>query len=100
MMLGMVERERADIGVLIPLQEPTKEMRREAASAGFYEAPIMGQKHRHPKIQLLTVEELLHGARIDYPAQTRVTFKKAPKAKPKGRRQTMLGEQQPDGADD
>ena len=71
-----------------------------ALRAGFYGAPIIGMKERHPKIQLLTVEELLQGKRIDYPAQTNVTFKKAPKAKQKGRRQTRLGEQPADDADD
>lgn len=52
-------------------------MRKEAASAGFYESPC----GRHPQIQILTVEELLDGAEIDYPPITgsNITYKKAPK---------------------
>lgn len=76
---GVVEREQAQIGVLITLQEPTSPMRAEAASAGFYDSPW----GRHPRIQILTVADLLAGKRIDAPplGQTSITFKKAPRAK-------------------
>lgn len=75
---GVVEREKAAIGVLISLEEPTKPMRSEAASAGFYES-AWGQ---HPRIQLLTVAELLDGRRIDYPQTAGInrTYKPAPRA--------------------
>ena len=33
---GVIEREKAAIGVLITLEEPTKPMQKEAAEAGFY----------------------------------------------------------------
>ncbi|MBL8137117.1 MAG: restriction endonuclease [Acidobacteria bacterium] len=36
---GVVDREKAVIGVLLCLDEPTKAMRTEAASAGFYTSP-------------------------------------------------------------
>lgn len=78
---GVVEREKAEIGVLISMNEPTAPMRKEAASAGFYEAPTGG---RHPRLQLLTVTELLGGKGIDYPSQVRridKTFKRAPDAR-------------------
>lgn len=77
---GVLDREAADIGVLITMQEPTQPMRGEAAGAGFYKSS-WGQQYR--RLQILTVEELLNGKRIDYPpsTQTNVTFKKAPKAK-------------------
>ena len=48
-------------------------MRKEAASAGFYESPW----GKHPRIQLLTIEDLLGGKSIDYPRAADVTFKKA-----------------------
>jgi DNA modification methylase len=78
---GVVEREKAAIGALLTLDEPTKAMRTEAASAGFYTSPW----GRHPKLQIVTVGELLSGDRIDMPPvrQTSVTFKRAPKAQPK-----------------
>ena len=76
---GVVERERAEIGVLISLEGATKPMRTEAASGGFYNSP-WGKKY--PRIQILTVRELLEGKQVDYPPpqQVNVTFKKAPKA--------------------
>jgi site-specific DNA-methyltransferase (adenine-specific) len=83
---GVVEREKAAIGVLISLDEPTKPMRREAASAGLYQSPAeWGGKTKYPRLQLITIEELLSGKNIDCPPrhQTSVTFKKAPKAKRK-----------------
>ncbi len=75
---GVVEREKAVIGVLLTLDEPTKAMRTEAASAGFYASPW----GKHPRLQILTVEDLLTGKGIDRPpAQASATFKRAPKAK-------------------
>jgi len=89
---GVLDREKAAIGVLISLQEPTKPMRTEAAGAGFYESP-WGTKH--PKLQLLTVGELLEGKKIDAPPSRDIrTFKKAPKAKRKAtHRQKMIGDE-------
>jgi len=74
---GVIGREKAEIGVLISFEKPTRPMRTEAASAEFYTSP-WGQ---HPRIQLLTVEELLDGRGIDYPRTAGVnqTFKRAPK---------------------
>ncbi len=58
-------------------------MPEEAASSGFYESP--GWKKSYPKLQLLTVEELLKGKQIDMPpvGEVNVTFKKAAKAEKK-----------------
>jgi len=76
---GVLEREKAQIGVLISMEEPTNAMRTEAAGAGFYKSPW----RKHPVMQILTVEDLLNGKQIDYPdvPGVNVTFKKAPKAK-------------------
>ncbi len=54
-------------------------MRKEAASAGFYESPW----GKHPRLQLLTVGELLEGKEIDRPrSRADATFKKAPRQGP------------------
>lgn len=80
---GVIEREKAAIGVLITMQKPTKAMRSEAASAGFYDSDYTGGGHqkKYPRLQLLTIEDLLGGKGIDCPPlrQTDATFKKAPK---------------------
>ena len=72
-LVGVISREKAEIGAFLSLEPPTSPMRREAASAGFYESPW----GKHPRIQLLTIEDLLGGKSIDYPQATDVTFKKA-----------------------
>ncbi len=74
---GVLEREKAEIGIFITLQEPSKAMRREAAGAGFYHSP--GWNKDYVRIQILTIEELINGKTIDYPApeSTNITFKKA-----------------------
>ncbi len=77
---GVVEREKAAIGVLISMEDFTGPMQTEAVTAGFCESKTWGRKY--PKIQLLTVADLLAGKQIDMPPvkQVGATFKKAPKA--------------------
>ena len=77
-LVGTVQREGAQIGVLISFEQPTKQMRAEAASHGFYHS-LWGN---HPKIQLITVGELLDGKTVDMPRTSGInkTFKAAPKA--------------------
>ncbi|MBI3661998.1 MAG: restriction endonuclease [Acidobacteria bacterium] len=86
---GVIEREKAELGVLITLEDSTRDMRSEAASAGFYKSP-WGQ---HPRIQILTIEQLLEGKGIDYPHPTNVTFKRAPRAEvPEAEQLSLTGE--------
>lgn len=76
---GTVERESAAMGVFITLEEPTKPMGKEAVSAGFYHSPGWGKAY--PRIQILTIEELLHGVGVKMPPQ-HGTFKEAQKVQP------------------
>lgn len=62
-LVGVLDREKAQMGALISLNEATEPMRREAASAGFYASP-WGE---HPRVQLITVAELLAGKQLDRP---------------------------------
>ena len=81
---GVLDREKAAIGILISLQPPTGPMETEAASAGFYEHKTNRQKY--PRLQLRTVKELMEGKGIERPstvAATDETFKKAPISKRK-----------------
>ena len=83
---GVVERENAEIGVLLTMREPTKPMRTEAAAAGFYRSGSegVGSWGQHPHIQLLTVGELLQGKRIDMPPLSgNLTFRRALRAERK-----------------
>lgn len=80
---GVIEREGAAIGVFITLEPSTSAMRKEAAEAGMWESKVLS-KSRHPRLQILTIEELLAGKTIDMPtAQDIRSFRQAPKAKSK-----------------
>lgn len=77
---GVVEREKAEMGVLICVEEPTPAMRTEAAAAGFYNSRL----GKHPKLQILTAEELLRGRTINAPPyRAQKTFKRARPSRPK-----------------
>lgn len=83
---GVIEREDAAIGVFITLEDPTAPMRKEAAEAGMWQTKSLAGTS-HPRLQILTIEDLLAGKRIDMPPQQDIrSFKQAPKARPKGRK--------------
>jgi len=71
---GVLEREKAPIGVFLTLTEPTKPMITEAAAAGFYE---LGGR-RYPRVQIITIEQALRGKKPAIPlVDTGAAFKKA-----------------------
>ncbi len=84
---GTVEREKAAMGVFITLEEPTRDMKTEAVSAGYYESQGWNQKYQ--RIQILTIAELLRGAKTDMPPQYG-TFRQAQKVKQDGAAQPEL----------
>jgi site-specific DNA-methyltransferase (adenine-specific) len=87
----VVTREKAAIGVLISLNEPTGKMEIDAASVGFYEHKT--NKQKYPRIQLRTVKELMEGKGIERPTTAAGfddTFKKAPDSKRKSAEEQAL----------
>ncbi len=67
----------------------TSAMTKEAATAGFYHSDLYNKDY--PKIQILTIEELLDGATVDMPPLL-TTFKLAAKVEGKpGAVQSSLG---------
>ena len=87
---GVVEKKNAQIGVFITLEEPTKPMKTGAVSSGYYKSPL---GHNYPKIQILTIQELLEGKKIDYPVRARgtdATFRKAERHKEEGKQKEMF----------
>lgn len=61
---GTIEREKAPIGVLVTMHEPSKEMKREATHAGF----ILGHGAAEiPKLQILTMKQVFDGEGIRAP---------------------------------
>jgi site-specific DNA-methyltransferase (adenine-specific) len=71
------------------MEPPTKPMLKEAAEAGFYQPP--GVMDKYPRLQILSIAELLAGKKVDYPRfATDATFKKAPKARKTAEQQMPL----------
>jgi site-specific DNA-methyltransferase (adenine-specific) len=70
---GTMEREKAALGLFLSLNPPTREMEKEAASAGFYETG--GQKV--PRLQILTAAQILDGRKPQLPFGHSEGFKKA-----------------------
>ena len=87
-LVGTIQREQAAIGVFITLEFPTRDMKMEAASAGFYCSP--GWNKDYPRIQILTIDELLHSAELKMPPQFG-TFKQAQRVQQAEAEQPELG---------
>jgi len=75
---GVVKREKAQIGVLVTMEKPTREMIKEAASA----PPIKARDGSlYPSLQVLTVKQILDGYRVEHPAGRSLSFPDAKMAK-------------------
>ena len=71
--------------VLIAMEEPTAQHAQGSRQRRVLR--VVAWNTKHPKIQILTVEELLEGKKIDIPPTRDIrTFKNAPKAKRKPKR--------------
>jgi len=72
------------LGIFITLEPPTEPMVTEALTAGNYHSTIWNKDY--PKIQILTIEELLQGKAIKMPPSATSPFAKAPKiGQPEGK---------------
>jgi SAM-dependent methyltransferase len=88
-LVGVVEREKAAIGLFLTLTPPTNPMTVEAVKSGYYESSLSGT--RYQKLQILTIEGLLIGTeRPQHPKQgTALNFKKA-KVEAKGTQERLF----------
>lgn len=73
----VLDRENAEIGIFVTLEQPTKPMITEAVSKGFYKSRHFNKNF--PRIQILTIEEILNGATPDIPFLL-PSYKKAQRA--------------------
>jgi DNA modification methylase len=72
---GTVEREKAAIGLFVTLDDPSKEMRLEADTAGLFHSEVW--KRDYPKIQILTIAQLLAGIKPQLPPFVMPTYQQA-----------------------
>jgi DNA modification methylase len=64
-LIGTVESQSAAMGIFICLREPTRGMLEAAGHSRIYTYPVTNRAY--PKVQILTVAELLDGKRPDMP---------------------------------
>ncbi len=74
---GVIERENAACGILITRNEATAPMRQEAKAAGVFKPENFAA---FDKLQIVTVQEILDGAKMNLPLMEEVT-KRAQRAK-------------------
>ncbi|MGC1376186.1 MAG: DNA methyltransferase [Anaerolineales bacterium] len=87
-LVGTVQREDAALGIFITLEPATKDMNEEAFSAGWYTSELWQKKY--PRIQILTIDQLLDGAEVQMPPSQR-GYKKAERIKRQDGTQSELG---------
>lgn len=84
---GVLEREKAAMGIFLTLEEPTREMAREATTAGIYR--VWGKDY--PKIQILAIRQLLEEhRRPDLPPLLSSPYQRAARAEERGGEQLTL----------
>ncbi len=69
------QREKAEFGFLLTMDPPTKAMREEIVAAGKYKHPLLNRED--DRIQVVTVEEILAGRRLDLPMARQDAVKSA-----------------------
>ena len=78
-LVGTITREDAAIGVFITLEDASRDMKTEAATAGFYHSD--GWNKDYPRLQILTVEDLLANNKEVQMPPNLTTFKQAERSR-------------------
>lgn len=87
---GAMEREGAPLGLFLTLEEPTEPMRVEATTAGLWHSELAGRDY--PRIQILTIRDLLDGKRPALPLLVLPTYQQAEVVRPDtGQQELALG---------
>ena len=76
---GTIEREQAAIGYFITLFPPTRGMIAECKKIGKYKNSLVEQEY--PKIEIVTVEDILNGKRITIPTSQQIAVVKSAEKK-------------------
>lgn len=78
----VMDNAKARMGAFLTLEKPTGPMIKEALTAGYYKPDVVGATS-YPKIQILTIEELLNGKKLQIPIHEDMTYKKAERVEEK-----------------
>jgi DNA modification methylase len=83
----VVDREKAALGFMISLEQPSKPMLTEALTAAFYHSP--GWNRDYPVLQIRTIAQLLDKQWFEYP-QANVTLAQADRVEETGKQGKLL----------
>ena len=89
-LVGTLDREKAEVGIFITLENPTREMVAEALKAGSYHSEIWQKDY--PRVQILSIVQLLNGEEVKLPLTPPAAgpYKPAEKVKKSGSKQGEL----------
>lgn len=76
-LVGTIDSHNYDMGLLILMTSPTRGVLEAAAQAGTYKPPLKGGSF--PRVQIITVEELLAGVAPRLPTAILPYIRAAPK---------------------
>jgi hypothetical protein len=77
-LVGVLDREKADLGIFVCVAEPTAQMRSEAASAGIWTDSVTGVGYR--RVQIFTLDDLFAGRTPRVPLLDRQSgYRRAPR---------------------
>lgn len=77
-LVGVLDREEADLGIFVCVADPTAQMRAEAASAGIWADPVTGIGYR--RVQIFTLDDLFAGRLPKVPLLDRQSgYRRAPR---------------------
>lgn len=82
------QREKAEFGILIAMNEPTKAMREEIVAAGKYNHPLLNRED--DRLQVVTVAEILAGKKLDLPMARNDAVKSAQAFDKDDRQDTLI----------
>ena len=82
------QREKAEFGILITMDKPTKAMQQEVQAIGKYKHPMLNRED--DRIQVVTIQELLDGKRLNLPMSRNDAVKSAEAVGDSGRQDTLL----------
>lgn len=82
------QREKAEFGILITMDAPTKAMQQEVQAIGKYKHPMLNRED--DRIQIVTIQELLDGTRLNLPMSRNDAVKSAQAVGDSDRQDTLL----------
>jgi len=87
-LVGVIDREKAQMGLFLTIHPPTGPMKKEAAQAGFYRSEYWNTDY--PRVQIALIGDLLEGHMPKIPPNVKLPHKRAERIKQENEQQQLL----------